>query len=292
MQNNNFIFILSNITFEQNNIPFSISENILIRAATEQEIIKFKSDLGRIYGHFFAISNATESILWVLKFTNDVDLYDLAKIACLVNPKIYFELNIKYTEPNEHGISAVFDSTSYRSVIEKIAFTQNSEQIMVSIEELNKLKKYYNELTTLPEISMHALDMFYEASTLSINSELLTLSLFSIIESLITHKPRLTETLDSITHQIKNKLNLLSKRFDCAIEHRHYFGAVGFQTLLNKLYALRSDIAHGQMYSFTSGDYQLLRNLENVNKFLDEIVREIIKLSINEFQLIEDIKAC
>lgn len=291
MQNTNFVFILGNIAFESDTIPFSISENILIRAATNKEKETFKSDLGRIYGNFFAIADVPN--LWVLKFTQDVDLYNLAKIACLVNPKMYFELNLKYTEPNEHGISVMANSTRDRSVIQNIFYTHiPGEANQIPLRELNKFKTYYSGLTKFNETSQRGLDMFFSASNLPIDSELLTLSLFSIIESLITHKPRSAETLDSITHQIKNKIKLLSKRFDYSVKHEDYFGNIEFIKLLEKLYALRSAIAHGQKYCFSKNGYLVLKNIENVNKFLDEIVREIIKLSINDAQLIEDIKEC
>jgi len=123
------------------------------------------------------------------------------------------------------------------------------------------------------------------------HSRLLTLSLFSIIESLIAHKPRLSETLDSITHQIKHKLNLLSKRFDNTLNHQDYFGVITYTKLWSKLYGLRSDIAHGQSYDFT-GRNTCLKSLENTNMFLDEIAKELIKLVISESELISDLREC
>lgn len=205
----------------------------------------------------------------------------------LIQPK----LNFGYQILSKNGKVGVYSGGD----VQLINNFRWQECEILSLDELNKFKRYFNFISDDNQtmyLIKTPLEMFRETSKLPRYSRMLTLSFFSIIESLITHKPRSAETLDSINHQIKNKINLLSKRFDLPVDHKMYFGEIDFLNLLGRLYALRSDIAHGQSYTFSAGNYQILKSLENTNSFLDEIVREIIKLAIDDPELIKDIKAC
>ncbi len=122
-------------------------------------------------------------------------------------------------------------------------------------------------------------------------SELLTIGYFSIIEALITHAPRLDESLDSISHQLKNKLILLRKRFERKIEYSSYFLDTKEKTIWALLYSYRSHIAHGGIPDFTK-KFQVLKSKEVVLDFLRENIKCLILCSLREPELMSDLKNC
>ncbi|CAM2985924.1 hypothetical protein [Pseudoalteromonas distincta] len=308
-------FIFSNVYFEEIDLPFMLSENMILRSATSSEIEQLNEHLKEAYGSaarwvvpfneeaievedkgtkkiIYAQSNKTRC--WVIAFNgSNSQVFTLGKVSTLINPKLQFGSTFMYKGPNQkrEGKSVLYGG---HSQIELLAEQSRKVSQKVSTAELQKLKNLYNfigrEQTKYEKIEF-VLELYSSSGSLDVGSKLLTLSLFSIIESLIAHKPRLTETLDSVTHQIKHKINLLSKRFDNTIKYHDFFEEIGYPKLWAKLYGLRSDIAHGQKYDF-SKDYKILKSIENVNYFLDQVAKELIKLSIKDFDLVNDIRNC
>ena len=315
MNKSGITFIFSNVDFGGDDLPFTISASMTLRSATESEVELFNTHLEQTYGsssrsivpfNYEEVeteengTKTTEYVVsdkprwWVIAFNGtNADVADLSYVANLITPKLHFGSTFLFSEPNQKG---EYETVIYgpHTKLEILSRESRKKFRRVSSEELNKLKKYYESIY-LSDVDLshvrYALDLYNSASGLWFHSGLLTLSLFSVIESLIAHKPRLTETLDSISHQIKHKINLLSKRFDIKADHTQHFGEIDTIKLWGKLYGLRSDIAHGQSYKFV-GTYECLKSLENTNNFLDEMVRELIKLSINEPNLIVDIRDC
>lgn len=315
MEPSGITFIYSNVCFDEARLPFELSETMTLRAATESEIGQLNNHLNEAYG--FAArwvvpfdhepveveQNGTKKTVyspsekrrwWVIAFNGyNSQVIELGKTAALTNPKLHFGATFIYSEPDQKGERRGILYGDH-SQIEFLANESRKKYEAVHARELVKLKRYYRLIASdqaIHEKSRFVLELYSSSSSLRINSGLLTLSLFSIVESIIAHKPRLTETLDSIAHQIKHKLNLLSKRFDNAISHEDYFGEIAYPKLWSKLYGLRSDIAHGQKYEF-QGANEVLRSLENVNRFLDKVAKELIKLSIEERELISDLREC
>lgn len=308
-------FIYSNVLFDKLHLPFKISDDIELRSASVQEVEKFIEHLSQAYGaqSQWVIpfdhepkqvkENVTETTIyspsrehrwWVIAFNGtNAKVIELAKILTLVDPKLHLGSTFMFSEPDQKGDSGGVLYGNHAE-IELLSGESRKDYEVVNTSELSKLKRYYESIVSSQEEfekPKFSLDLYYSSSKLPSHSGLLTLSLFSIIESIVAHKPRLAETLDSITHQIKNKINLLSKRFDIEIDHEEYFGAISYPKLWSKLYSLRSDISHGQSYEF-EGDLSVLKSIENVNIFLDKIARELIKLSIDEKELISDLREC
>jgi hypothetical protein len=98
---------------------------------------------------------------------------------------------------------------------------------------------------------------------------------------LITHAPRLTETLDSINHQITSKIILLRKRYARMVLPSSYFLQASEESIWKKLYSYRSSVAHGSTVSF-DGELQVLKGHDAVVAFLRDNVRELIALSLSE----------
>lgn len=316
MPKSGITFIFSNVDFADIDLPFVISDNMLLRAASEAEVSMFSDHLVEAYGSASmwvvpfdhepveieeengikrtTYSKSAKSRWWVIAFNGtNQGVHELSKIASLLSPKLHFGSTFLFSEPNQKGEKQGIMFGGHTQ-FELLANESRNKHQTVKIEELQKLTQYYKYLCSDQSNIKHVnyvLDLYSSTPSIRLNSSLLTLSLFSIIESLVAHKPRLTETLDSITHQIKNKLNLLSKRFDVELNHQEYFGEISHEKLWSKLYNLRSDIAHGQTYDFF-GANTCLKSLENTNTFLDQVAKELIKLSISESDLITDLRAC
>lgn len=310
-------FIYSNVSFDESDLPFEISDSMLIRAAKDSEIEIFKEHLDESYGRYSRMLvsfdhepkevfdddgslNRTEYVpgetkrYWVVAFNGyNGQVLELGKLTCLMTPKILLGDTVFFTEKNQKGARS--GSISVRnSRLSYLLEEARRSYADVNSDELHKLKDLYIKLESNKDdykSALYGLELFISSTHLDRRSFLLTLSLFSIIESLIAHKPRLTETLDSITHQIKNKINLLSKKYDHEMDYTSYFGNIASMKLWGKLYGLRSDIAHGQNYKFSGGN-ECLKNLENVNEFLEIAVVETIKLAFEDPGLIEDLRAC
>jgi hypothetical protein len=82
------------------------------------------------------------------------------------------------------------------------------------------------------------------------------------MESLITHPPRPTDTIDSITRQVKQKVMLLDNRWQPRIDYRS-FGENRPDTIWKTMYSYRSCLAHGAKPDF-KGDLQLLACLIHI----------------------------
>jgi len=130
-----------------------------------------------------------------------------------------------------------------------------------------------------------------ELGRLPLNQNLKILGYFSIVEMLVTHKPKLKESIDSISHQIATKYNLLLKKFERKVDFSEYFEAANSDKIWKKLYAYRSDVAHGNIASF-SGEYTILKSPDVVNAFLNEIIKNTILLALDDPQFIFDLKQC
>lgn len=161
-------------------------------------------------------------------------------------------------------------------------------------DQIEGLKDLYQLLISLPSdynFISKALNNFSNLQRIPDSSELKIVGYFSIIESLITHPPRLTESLDSINHQIKNKLILLRKKYSRQISLNQYFQVAPEKTIWGKLYSYRSDVAHGGDVSFET-KYQILKSRESVITFLRDNIKELLLLAFRDPVFISDFREC
>jgi hypothetical protein len=136
-----------------------------------------------------------------------------------------------------------------------------------------------------------ALNNFSQLKSLPRQSQLVTLGYFSIIEALVTHKPRLNESLDSLNHQVSTKMVLLSKRFQRHLDYDFHFGQIEKEKVWKQLYGYRSALAHGIHADFDS-EFKNLKDLKNVLGFLKETVKLTLLLALKEPEFLADLKKC
>ena len=259
-----FTFILSNIEIE-NFSPIELIDNHTLRKANDTEVSLIKDELKKIdiyYGLFkedrqfiYEIEVNDEKTeqgithhkiqlaknkwrYWVISFNGSNNkLTNLEEAISLLKNSFEFGfLFVSFNEKNSGIIQSRQWMNSYIEMEEK--YFENTSQT-ISFQEIRTISNIYNKLQlqrdTYPYIS-HAIKNFTELKTMKSNLDLLLVGYFSIIETLITHPPRLNENLDSISHQITNKLSLLIKMFIRKILYTKYFEDVKEETVWKKLY--------------------------------------------------------
>jgi hypothetical protein len=164
----------------------------------------------------------------------------------------------------------------------------------ITQEDLDLIRRHFDEIRHLASEFPHirrALQRFDQLRWLPRRSEMVVIGLFSVIESLVSHAPKLTDSADSLSHQLRTKLPLLRKRFACHLEHRSQFGEIEEENLWKKLYAYRSKIVHGED-SQLNGELSCLGRVESVISFLREASKRLLQLALSEPQFITDLKKC
>jgi hypothetical protein len=176
--------------------------------------------------------------------------------------------------------------------IEHLSEIRSEEQNYIWNEnDLVTLKALYLRVSRVhsefPDL-YHSLRLYKTIPKIAGYNELMCLALFSVIESVLTHSPK--SDADSITHQIRTKVKLLSNRFDKEIDYSS-FSNVPIDTLWKKLYEFRSRIAHGGRIDF-SKDLKILKDSLDVQVFLDNFTKTLLRNALFESQLYHDLKQC
>jgi len=166
-----------------------------------------------------------------------------------------------------------------------------SQEIILTKADLATLKVLNSQVNKVeaeyPDI-YHSLKLYKSLPRLVGYNELLCLGLFSVIESVLTHNP--ISNVDSIGHQIRTKVKLLTNRFDRQPDYSK-FGNIQSENLWKKLYDFRSKIAHGGKIDF-NGSLQILTDAYEVQLFLEHFLKILLRGALNEPQLYTDLKAC
>jgi hypothetical protein len=118
-------------------------------------------------------------------------------------------------------------------------------------------------------------------------SPLQILGYFAILESVLTHQPNPDDRYESITRQITQKLALLNRRWQPALDYSP-FGVASHEKIWKKMYAYRSSIAHGRRPDFKS-ELALLKNEDAANALIRDAVKKAICQAYVEPRLVGDL---
>jgi len=317
--NSGLVFIMSHIDVE-GKLPVEIIKDHYFRRATNNEIISIRNYLEQLRGgrpglfwprydslvkeeryegktsyHFEELPKEKWKY-WVITFEgNNQHIRDIEHIALLLKNDLDFGFTFIYEKASQQGKifgTTLPDFNIYNKYTSSDVSCSNA--ITISTDELENISKDYSWYKNIPEefnFIEHAIKNFSSLRSIPKRSELIIVGYFSIIESLITHPPRLTETLDSISHQLKNKMILLSKRFSREIKPEAYFLPIKVEQLWAKLYGFRSYLAHGSKPNFQT-DFQTLKNQDMVVAFLKENIKELLLMAMQQPEFINDLKKC
>jgi hypothetical protein len=178
------------------------------------------------------------------------------------------------------SIEVFGDFNAFRLQLQKLASS-----------DFKELQETYREMVAIRDAHpgiIRACAMFQHLSIAPSHSSLSVLGYFAVIESLLTHDPR--GEYDSIGHQIKSKIRLLSNRFQTPMDYTS-FGGADPAKIWSKLYHFRSRLAHGSQISF-AGDLQILKDPDHVEDFLRIATRRILRHALREPALYADLQQC
>ena len=113
------------------------------------------------------------------------------------------------------------------------------------------------------------------------------LGLFAVLELLLTHDPH--GNYDSLSHQIRTKIPLLERRFDCPIDYSVFTDSKK-ETVWKKLYEYRSAIAHGGALQFDRG-LSVLKDAPVARGFLEEATKAVLRHALKEPELVLDLRS-
>lgn len=165
-----------------------------------------------------------------------------------------------------------------------------------NLDELNKINSLVSDFDKIkfPFIDK-ALTDFVSIKDISERSPFKVLSCFSVLELLLTtYRPKVSN-ISSISIQLQRKINMLNNQFDDKIDIQTYFKGSDtntLETVIEKLYQYRNDIAHGNLSDFEK-DLQIFKSQQkNILPFLLDLLKRILITSLQRPQLISDLKEC
>ncbi|MHB8562633.1 MAG: hypothetical protein ACYDDA_01560 [Acidiferrobacteraceae bacterium] len=311
-------FVASHIDVE-GNLPVELIPHYVFRRARDGEIDRIRETIGRFspqvpifawppYEFTFIEkerSGSNRSIekkrlpkeqwkYWVLAFEDTSELEAIEYVSLLLETDLEFGFKLLYSEAKQGGGNAGVRWAP--DIVAKYASAEevNKNARWTTVDQIKSIGTLYDLYKHVPEgcqFISHAVSNFSSLRSIPRRSELLTVGYFSIIESLITHKPRQAESLDSISHQVANKMILLQKKFSRTISCATYFSNVGEKKLWKDLYGYRSCLAHGDIPDFTE-KFKTLKTHGSVVQFLRENIKELIILAMNEPEFITDLREC
>jgi hypothetical protein len=113
-------------------------------------------------------------------------------------------------------------------------------------------------------------------------------AMFAVLENLLTTDPYVTRGAGSITHQLCNKILLINEQLEDKI---YIYGQIPINTIVKKLYEFRSTIAHGDVPDFEN-KFQALSDNETARSLLYDITKKCLLFSIDNSQLIMNLRKC
>jgi hypothetical protein len=299
------------------NSPIQITETAKLRAATTDEIEEYDKRLAlataatsvptHSYRHSYEskiekgstsfVPTALTTDKWryfVVDFIGDgLDFLFLEQLLILTDPPIYLSFCV-YT-----GVSSPL--AAVRPL--KVSMLERAHRIWwdepngrevdrTQISELNFQLESIKHTTSEYKFVREAVAKYFDLQRLPPLSDMYLLGLFSIIESLIAHKPRLAESLDSINHQLANKLALLDEcMLSGSIKAFAYFPGVSNQKIWKKLYAYRSQLAHTSSSAFPL-DLSALKSKDDILRFVNAKTKELIRFGIAQPKFLMHLKEC
>ncbi len=306
----NFSFVL-NISRLVDRATFTVAPGHELRRATKEEVAAIKDVLTNytVQPFFFPWQggehvkegdHVSRSYLsedqwryFVVAFEGSNSTIDEIEKALCIAP---FELKIGFTLLNEvHpslGPALIYQparlfSQAHGVELEKLPFLDLTSAEVENIGMLfDQIRSCDENLINLTRTTEQMLDL----DALPYDSQLLFLGYFAILESLLTHQPRETDTIDSITRQVKQKVMLLDNRWQPRIDYSPLQGSKA-EKIWSTMYAYRSCLAHGAEPDFKK-DLRPLGDHDRALKLLKQTVKGVLRQGLIEPQLISDLRNC
>ncbi len=294
-------------------LPFEIGAGVVLRRPDEQELPRIRELLAPVARPFIPyecqftsmengkiqIERIEDLNQWHYYVLSDDQggskVHELESALLFLEPSIELSVRVISRITGEHATPENFGHAPPQPyILERYHYyaLHNTERVVIRTVDFEVAEQLRVKLASLPDryaFIRLASDMMTEIRLIPWRSRLQVIGYFSIIESLVAHKPRLPESLDSISHQIQGKLQLLCNEAGFASIVDGHFSSD--KTIWKCLYAYRSALAHGNAVNF-NGQFSILKSQENVARFLASLTRRIMLFALDRPQLLSDIKQC
>jgi hypothetical protein len=223
---------------------------------------------------------------------NGNNAYYFLNAAQLVVPTLWSLLHVYTTEPFGKGSWAGHgaDSLAYQSKFGE--WVQGNAHPVLDEAAVGRVKEAHTALQKLDRKAhpgaWRAVELFSLFARMPLMQVFDVLAMFMLIEMLLTHNPGDKEIGDSLTHQVIHKIPFVFERRNEQIDYSVFDGAKG-ELVWKRLYAYRSSVAHGDTPDFAS-KLNILRSAEVANRFLTDITRRLIRISLDDPKLLEGLK--
>lgn len=310
-----FGFVLNPYVIEAT-LPFELAPGCFIDKATDEQAQQIKATLAKINSDFniWKLEDIYEAEATILQKEGGSKSWEFEPLG-----KSDWRYYVVVTPDNGHTLHNLHYASSVSNATLEISaltffvndsgrgarpgilhnhffFYEPQSARRIGEAELRSIAEIYRDYIGLddklyPEIP-RAMGMLDSLSFIAKNSPFQVIGLFAIIEMLITHNPKLEDRGDSITHQMQAKIPLLSKRFKIPLDYSRFFSDAGEKKVWQGLYGYRSAVAHGGTPDFQSRDLKILKNAQNADSFLREIVKALLRQALKEPQLYKDLRNC
>jgi hypothetical protein len=311
-------FVVANVLDTKLDLPIDITPSIHLDRADSSQVAEIQQSLwnseyysiprqGRLYyesdwlpfrnngqtGYRTEPITADKWRYYILAFSgSENDVYNLLKITFLLPPYISAFAKFRTTLPLGRG--SVFgrgmDASASQSFYSNLIAPQHFDLTQQNVNDLKETLELYNRLDpTRHEGIIRAIDFHYTTRRLNTLGSLAVLAYFSIIEMLLTHNPNDKEIGDSISHQLKTKLALLSARLSKTFDYELFDENIKSDKTWGLLYSYRSSIAHGDHIDFET-KLKSLKTEDNALKFLSSATRILLTQALREPDLINGLK--
>ena len=274
---------ISNISLSGFCSPYEFDRKLVIKKGTQTQ-------------HTFIPLKPSQFRYFIIEFEgNNTTMYDLALAGniCPVQLRCDLQFIYPFRKSGKDTVPGMMANlASVFNFFNDMPLTQPFSNRLLK-RDLLCLGSIYDRIKfaekNVPEI-FRSIQMFDSIMSVHRSSDFYTLGLFAVIESVIAHEPR-ENAGDSLNHQISTKLPLVTRLFDRRIDCSTFFDKCSESTLWKKLYSHRSQIAHGKQVRF-AGKLTTLRDRNSVLAFLEIFVPSLLRLALNEPQLIQDLQSC
>jgi hypothetical protein len=229
---------------------------------------------------------------WIIELSGEfLGDYSLIQAIFLLSTKLTVLASIG--EIGQHFHKALLAAVFYTDVT-----LLHKPPTSISEDDMGELIEIYERLKTFRASTFHssyigkALKDYENILDIEWSNPFKIISIFSIIESLLTSNQKNTDS--SINKQLQKKIKLLNNQFHRKIDFSAYFkgpDTLTEENIIEKLYAYRSKIAHGDYYDFNK-ELQVLSDHEIVLDFLTILVKRILLYAMQFPQLVVDLKEC
>lgn len=313
-----FAFVINHLE-PQFDLPLEIASNYFLRRANDEQIDEFRDYFNHLLGltHYRTLSDLPYERSHTLCGENGPDTYALHPLER--DQWKYYIINLESEElskekfvdlqlsSNISDIELVFDSFvfihsktsrtyyNYPDILQRFIEDKNLQPPQtIKQEGVQQIGTLYNLMKKTEkdyDFIKRSITLFDSLRNTPVRDDLKILGLFIVIESLITHRPGKTGTHDSLTQQISSKVPLISRRFKRDIKCSNFFASDDEKTIWKRLYKYRSKIAHGKGANL-DGNLQILKNRSSIYSFLHKITKQLLVQSLEEPQLIDDLRQC